>query len=183
MQVWGYLRRRQEVQPLRFSTSLSVRNPCSQHCGRLSPEPKDQLRMKIQVKAECTKDVHWSKVIQYQVIMEPIACALLSFVPNHAKQRFQKTQPEERMQAIQAAWPFRQEFSLVSMCNKSGATKIRIKVQSRLGEGEITRTGYGILAWSGNYRKRQLNVRFEYENLVRTRATRERGRRVQQFAA
>jgi hypothetical protein len=28
------------------------------------------------------------------------------------KQQVQQTQPEERMQAIQATWPFRQEFSL-----------------------------------------------------------------------
>jgi hypothetical protein len=28
--------------------------------------------MKIQPKTGCTKDVHWSQEIQYQVIMEPI---------------------------------------------------------------------------------------------------------------
>jgi hypothetical protein len=28
------------------------------------------------------------------------------------KQQVQQTQPEERMQAIQATWPFREEFSL-----------------------------------------------------------------------
>jgi hypothetical protein len=69
--------------------------------------------MKTPPKPQCTKYVHRSKVIQYQVIMEPTAGALLSFVPNNAKQRAQQRQPEKRKQTTRATWPFRAEFSLV----------------------------------------------------------------------
>jgi hypothetical protein len=69
--------------------------------------------MKTHPKPQCTKDVHWSKVIQYQVIMEPTAGALLSFVRNNAKQRAQQRPPEKSKQTIRITWPFRAEFSLV----------------------------------------------------------------------
>jgi len=36
--------------------------------------------MKTYPKPQFTKDVHWSKVIQYQLIMEPTAGALLRFL-------------------------------------------------------------------------------------------------------
>ena len=72
------------------------------------------------------KEVRRSEVIQYQVIMEPISGALLSFVPKMQSTEFRKLSLNRGCKQFRAAWPFREEFSLVSMWNKSGATKIRI---------------------------------------------------------